>query len=224
VPRRTKDFRKDVVERVLLWCGRHCCVCGRQCGVGIEIAHIDANGGNDIDNAIPLCFDCHSEIGHYNKQHPRGRSFSPNELRNRRDQVYEQHTSQLLPRLRYRLTRSGKTFPDVGFTIEHLSGPFPVQVRVKLVFRKGNKTLGVLKANPHYNGTRLWNLNPSFGVNGHFEVPRAWVEPESDDLRVEICVTVVDIYGREHSLLPIAYVHRLEPDIEWYLEPSPAAF
>jgi hypothetical protein len=45
-----------------------------------------AEGGTDeIDNAIPVCFDCHAEIHSYNDQHPRGRKFRPDELRQHRD-------------------------------------------------------------------------------------------------------------------------------------------
>ena len=39
-------------------------------------------GGPDtIDNAIPVCFECHAEIHAYNDQHPRGRKYRPEELR-----------------------------------------------------------------------------------------------------------------------------------------------
>jgi hypothetical protein len=41
---------------------------------------------DSIENAIPVCFECHAEIGLYNPKHPRGRRFSPEELRLHRDQ------------------------------------------------------------------------------------------------------------------------------------------
>jgi hypothetical protein len=50
----------------------------------MEIDHIvprSEGGGNDIDNAIPVCFECHAEIHLYNDKHPRGRKFSSDELR-----------------------------------------------------------------------------------------------------------------------------------------------
>jgi hypothetical protein len=56
--------------------------------VKIETDHIvpSADGGNDdIDNAIPVCFDCHAEIHSYNPDHPRGRKFTSNELRAHKD-------------------------------------------------------------------------------------------------------------------------------------------
>jgi len=41
----------------------------------------DEGGDDSIDNAIPVCFECHAEIHSYNDKHPRGRKFLPNELR-----------------------------------------------------------------------------------------------------------------------------------------------
>jgi hypothetical protein len=49
-----------------------------------------ADGGSDaIDNAIPVCFDCHAEAHAYNPKHPRGRKFTATELRAHRDQWLE---------------------------------------------------------------------------------------------------------------------------------------
>lgn len=44
------------------------------------------NGSNRIDNAIPVCFECHAEIHSYNDDHPRGKKFSPQELRKHKEQ------------------------------------------------------------------------------------------------------------------------------------------
>lgn len=85
------SFSKEVKEQVLLKCKRYCCYCERYKGVNIEIHHIDqkADGGEDtFDNAIPLCFDCHSEIGSYNPRHPKGNRFKPGELKRIRDEFY----------------------------------------------------------------------------------------------------------------------------------------
>ena len=74
----TGDFCEEDKTKCLLWCSRHCCLCGKACGTNIEIAHVipkGQDGSDDIDNAIPLCFDCHSEIGRYNKEHPRGNKY-----------------------------------------------------------------------------------------------------------------------------------------------------
>ena len=55
----------------------------------MELDHIEPKnegGTDDIDNAIPVCFECHAEIHSYNDQHPRGRKFQPDELRKHKDQ------------------------------------------------------------------------------------------------------------------------------------------
>ena len=82
---------EKVKEEVLIKCKRYCCKCGRYMGIGIEVHHIiqRAKGGKDeFDNAIPLCFDCHCEIGSYNDDHPKGNKFKSNELKRIRDEFY----------------------------------------------------------------------------------------------------------------------------------------
>lgn len=82
-------FTRDEVSQLLARCHRRCCICHRFCGVKIETDHIiprDDNGSDDIENAIPVCFECHAEIHSYNDQHPRGRKFLPEELRAHKEQ------------------------------------------------------------------------------------------------------------------------------------------
>jgi HNH endonuclease len=77
-------FNRDEVAALLVKCHRRCCICHRYCGTKIETDHIvPAAESNDhsIENAIPVCFDCHAEIHAYNPKHPRGRKFTPEELR-----------------------------------------------------------------------------------------------------------------------------------------------
>lgn len=83
-----KDFNRDVVEGVLIRCRRHCCVCGEFCGTKIELHHIDGHEDNSEDNALPVCFNCHAEINHYNVEHPRGRKYQPSELRKLREATF----------------------------------------------------------------------------------------------------------------------------------------
>jgi hypothetical protein len=83
----TMAFNRDQVAELLADCRRRCCICHRFCGVKIETDHIvqSADGGDDnIENAIPVCFDCHAEIHLYNDKHPRGRKFTPEELKRHR--------------------------------------------------------------------------------------------------------------------------------------------
>lgn len=54
----------------------------------MECHHIRqaADGGDDSsDNCIPLCFDCHAEVGSYNPRHPKGSAYTESELRRHRD-------------------------------------------------------------------------------------------------------------------------------------------
>lgn len=58
----------------------------------MQLHHIkqEADGGaNTIHNCIPLCLDCHEEVGSYNSRHPIGRKFSENELKQHRDLWFE---------------------------------------------------------------------------------------------------------------------------------------
>lgn len=84
-------FSPEIREAALVASARHCCVCRRYAGVKIEVHHVlpRAKGGDDsFENAIPLCFDCHADAGHYNPDHPRGTRFSPTELRRHRDEWF----------------------------------------------------------------------------------------------------------------------------------------
>ena len=96
-------FNIHTKTEMFVRCNRQCCLCLKQCGINMEAAHIiaEAEGGsNEFDNGIPLCFDCHQEVGSYNNQHPRGNKIRPEELRARRDRVYQLVASgqlQILP-------------------------------------------------------------------------------------------------------------------------------
>ena len=87
--KRRYEFVPKDVESLLVACHRRCCVCHRFCGVKLEVDHIEAAakpGGGSVENAIPLCFDCHAEVHHYNATHPKGRRIMPSELRRHKDQ------------------------------------------------------------------------------------------------------------------------------------------
>jgi len=81
-------FPRDVRELALVAAARHCCVCHRYKGIKLEVHHLipeAAGGRSTIDNAIALCFDCHTDAGHYNPRHPRGTKYSQAELIRARD-------------------------------------------------------------------------------------------------------------------------------------------
>lgn len=96
-------FNARTKTNVLIRCARLCCLCLKQCGTKIEAAHIipESKGGpSNEENCIPLCFDCHQEVGSYNNQHPRGNKYRPKELCAHRDRVY-------------RLVESGVLFANI---------------------------------------------------------------------------------------------------------------
>lgn len=73
-------FPEAKVAQLLADCKRHCCVCLRWCGSRMHLHHIHprADGGADaIENAIPVCLDCHAEIESRSNM---GRRFSQAEL------------------------------------------------------------------------------------------------------------------------------------------------
>ena len=81
-------FPNDVGEIALLLCARCCCICHKFCGSKIELHRISqhSKGGPDtLENCIPLCFDCHADVTHYNVDHPKGRRFTSSELKPHRD-------------------------------------------------------------------------------------------------------------------------------------------
>ncbi len=85
-------FSREVRQEALVLSARHCCSCHRYKGLNVQVHHIvqEADGGaNTPDNAICLCFDCHSFAGHYNPRHPMGTKYSPEELKRARDEWYD---------------------------------------------------------------------------------------------------------------------------------------
>lgn len=86
-------FPKEVKEKAAVACNRCCCICHEFKGIKLEFHHIkqEARGGeNTFDNCIPLCFDCHADMGGVNPKHPKGNAYSEKELRMHRDKWYEQ--------------------------------------------------------------------------------------------------------------------------------------
>jgi len=218
-------FSSNIRTMVLLWCDRHCCLCKKACGVNIEVHHLvqeSEGGSNDIDNAIPLCFDCHSEVTRYNEKHPRGTKYKVDELKTRREQVYEEFTRHLVPPIHYEITQQlsdkrTRTFPDVGFVISHLGNSLPVRVRVTVesVLPDGN----IVLPDNFYSGKKLWSLNPRSSFSGHFNMPENLIPvPEDSQLELRVQISIIDQYEREHSYLPTGYVYAPERNL-WYGEP-----
>jgi len=189
----------------------------------MEVHHLvpESEGGtDDIDNAIPLCFDCHSEVMRYDVHHPRGSKYKVDELKTRRDQVYEEFTRHLVPPLDFQITNkipggASRIFPDVGFVITHRGDSLPVRVRV--LVESVAKGRSVAHPSHLYNGESLWNLNPRMMFSGHFDMPESLMLPD-ERLELRVSVSIVDRYDREHHLLPVGFVYVPDGDY-WYAEP-----
>ena len=223
-------FKDENKIKMLLWCDRHCCLCDKQCDTNIEIHHIEQEGNKEklsnIDNAIPLCFDCHGRIKSYNPEHRVGTSYKIEEIKARRDQIYETHTRHLVPITNSRITQvvrrnlslSLRKFPNVGFNLKHSDTRFlPVNAKVEVKFiLDGKKIIPMDDPNGYYSGKTEWNLNPATIIFGNFSVPKEFADTE--DLKIEVRVTIIDQYRRPHKLLPQCWTYVRKANY-WFLEP-----
>jgi hypothetical protein len=224
---------KDVIK-ILLWCERHCCLCEITCDTNIIIHHIEQEGSKEklsnIDNALPLCYDCHGRVKSYNPKHAVGTSYKIRELKTRRDQIYEKYTRHLVPIVHLEITQvlrmnyslPLRPFPDVGFNLIHRDPRFlPVTVTVEVKCLLDRIDDGLMDdPSGYYNGVTEWNLNPTSIVFGHFTIPRKYSDcvKASRDLKIEVRVTLIDQYGRPHRLLPQCWTY-VPQDNSWFLEP-----
>lgn len=223
----TEDFREDDKIKILLWCYRHCCLCGEPCGTNIVIHHIEQEGENlsDIENAIPLCSNCHQKIGSYNPKHSVGTKYKVKEIKARRDQIYEKFTRHLTPPIQFEITqvirnirRFNRKFPDVGFNLSHLGDSLPVRVKVEVKIILDEEFVAFVKdKHGYYSGRAFWNLNPQTIIFGHFNVPKQYLDGKKD-LKIEVRITIIDQYDREHKYLPQCWTY-VEKDNYWFLEP-----
>lgn len=224
---------KDIIK-ILLWCERHCCLCEKACDTNIIVHHIEQEGSkkklSNIDNAIPLCFDCHGRVNSYNPKHAVGTAYKIKELKTRRDQIYEKYTRHLVPIVHFEITQvigdnyslQSRQFPDVGFNLNHLDLRFlPVTATVEVKCLLDRKDDGLLEdASGYYNGVTIWNLNPTSRIYGHFTVPKKYSDgvKTSKDLKIEVRVTIIDQYARPHRLLPQCWTY-MPKENYWFLEP-----
>jgi len=205
-------FKEEDKLKCLRWCDRHCCLCRKNCGVHIELAHIDRTLEdkelNDIDNAIPLCYDCHAKVGHYNVKEPRGNKYQAEELKSRREEIYEEYTRHLVPIIDFQITQNlGNKFPDVSFLMSHIEKTLPVRVSLSVdISKDGGRAVNV---GGHYGGDKLWNMNPGHSVKGHFEIQKELLR-KAKRISALVNVKIVDEYGRSHKLLPMEWIYELD--------------
>jgi hypothetical protein len=217
-------FPSDIREKLLLWCDRHCCLGKKACDISIEVHHIvpeAAGGSDDEDNAMPLCFDCHSKVSHYDNSQPLGTKFKPQELKRRRDQVFDEFTRYLVPALHYEIQREGRELPDVGFIVLHPGNAPPVQLIVKLDTYINGTLLNRSDCDPLYRGQMRWNLNPASRVDGHFAIVDDATRKDAD-VRIGIDLTIYDVYDRPHKRLPVMSVYNQSAKLWWFDPVDPA--
>lgn len=197
----------SVRARLLLWCDRHCCFCGKSCGVDIELHHIDGDRTNaDPDNLTPVCYDCHAKLPRYDADHPRGTRYRDTEVRTRREQVYEQHTRCYIEPVEIAFKRSVHVgFSEVGSLVRHMGSTHPVQLQLQILAYNGGTQLNLFPEPDLYNGGLLWNFNPGQGMTGHFDLRVAEAE-WSDEVRLECFWAIIDALARPHVRLPFSYV------------------
>lgn len=215
---------KDRIK-MLLWSDRRCCLCKKLCATDIEIAYIQENAGNDIENGFPLCMKCATEIARYNKKSAKENKYKTEELKARREQVYEEFTRQLVPPIQFYLDQrqiegnSSLKLPLIGFRLQHLGDSLPVSVRVEAKVVYDGKDLGIVDdARGLFSGRTNWNINPRTMTNGVFRVPLENVAEWDKELQVEVRVTIIDQLKREHKLLPQCFRYIKNGEF-WSLEP-----
>lgn len=213
-------FPSELREKLLLWSDRHCCICKKQCGIFIELHHIvpkKKDGKDDEDNAIPLCFDCHGLIEHYNDSHPKGTKYRINEIKKRRNQIYDEFTRHLCPPIDCRISQeNNRRLPDVGFTIGHPGGTPPVKIIVKVEPYVNYEKVNEFN-NPIYQGKMPWNLNPQTTFHGHFEIPHKSCS-SATHIAIGVVLSIQDCYERIHDQLPFTYVYDRDVN-DWWLDP-----
>lgn len=206
--------------KCLLWCHRHCCLCDKSCGVNIEVHHIDGNiKNNEFDNLIPLCFDCHSVIQHYDKNHPKGTKYKEEEIKARRDQIYDKYTSDLVPVVIFGFNQTNRELPNIGTYLKHCSDRNDVGILIKLQIELGDKNISDKLEDPngYYTSKRVWNLNPGYTITGNFNLPQE-VKVSNKVLRITPNIILIDKFDYQHNLRPNGHVYNREGEY-WYLEP-----
>lgn len=220
---KTADVREEDRVKLLLWCARHCCFCGKQCTTNMQIHHIDGRkSNNDLDNLIPVCLDCHGELKRYNSGHPVGTQYRYREIKKRRDQIYELYTIPYLRSASIRISKyiykstDERSLGDTSCTVMSLSNDLAIRLRLEIEAYHDDRQL-TLDLDDLYSGSTLWNLNPHEIVTGHFPLPIS-KEAEPFLYRVEISWSIMDIFDRVHQMLPFSYVWN-EPEKDWWFDP-----
>ncbi|MBN1812655.1 MAG: HNH endonuclease [Anaerolineae bacterium] len=83
-------FNQKEAEALLAATGRRCCICGSLHNIQLHHIIVTEEGGtDDIDNAIPLCPNCHDEVHGRYASGRTTRSYTANELKLHRQRTVE---------------------------------------------------------------------------------------------------------------------------------------
>ncbi len=231
---RPPPFSEKDKIKVLLWSERHCCLCDKQCDTNIVVHHIRQEGKpeelSNIENAIPLCYDCHGRIKSYSLAHRVGTSYRIDEVKARREQIYEKYTRHLVPLVNFNIEQGVpnkpelSTFPTVVTYVTHGSKSLPVKARIEIkhileTADSKKQVLGIFQdKNGYYSGQTLWHLNPAVTIRGNYTVPEECIN-STQDMWIEVRLTIIDEYERPHKLLPQAWKY-VRSGHYWFLEPT----
>jgi hypothetical protein len=91
------DIPRELVDKMMVKCGRRCCICRRFRPTKLQVHHIEEKGqggGSDEDNLIVTCFSCHSDV---HTVVPFARRFTQPELKRHRETLIQQVENGVLP-------------------------------------------------------------------------------------------------------------------------------
>jgi len=216
------EFSNKIKLKCLQCCDRHCCLCDKQCSTNIEIHHIvpiEQEKDNSFDNAIPLCLNCHSKVQSYNNEHPIGNKYRYEELKNRRNQVYDKHTSPFLPNIKFEIiSLDPKVYNLARLSILNIHQYLTCKIRTIFSVYHNKKLLKRFDEGL-YGGKTLWSLNPNSG--GNFPPNFLILDnmpKKVESLQVEIKASIIDKFEWEHDLLPVSWFWG--KNTGWYFQPT----
>lgn len=88
---------QELVDKMMVKCGRRCCICRRFLPLRLQVHHIDERsqgGGDNEDNLIVICLTCHTDV---HSQVPFVRRFTVQELKGHRDELVRLVAAGTLP-------------------------------------------------------------------------------------------------------------------------------
>jgi hypothetical protein len=160
-----------------------------------------------LENCIPLCFECHAEVGSYNAEHPKGRKFSPAELGKHRDAWFAQvkslnkdenekeQTSNVVQlvsgksnmvagrdlTVAQKVSRRNEVIPDAGG--RHITDQEVYKIRMEV--KKYSDFMKEAGLNP--NPSSVWSrLYKHFQIASYREVPSGCADEAVKLIQVEI--------------------------------------